>query len=89
MIALPSDIARGGVEAQKSFQQLLEAMVWLFESTMDQESGNIQSRALSVSALCVGGMVLARALPNSTLAQEVRMSARQTASNLLNQHSAQ
>lgn len=75
MIALPSDIARGGVAAQKSFQVLLEAMVSLFQANLagDKEA-NLQC-AQAISAICIGGMVLSRALPDSELAKQVRLAA--------------
>lgn len=85
MIALPSDIARGGIEAQKSFQILLEAMVSLFEANMTRENEANRQWAQAISALCVGGMVLARALPDSDLARNVRTAASESAKFLLKQ----
>ncbi|MFN3131440.1 TetR/AcrR family transcriptional regulator [Roseibium sp.] len=85
MIALPSDIARGGTEAQKSFQTLLEAMVSLFETNMASDDSTNRQWAQAIAALCVGGMVLSRALPDSTLAKEVRVAAGQSAKRLLSE----
>lgn len=84
MIALPSDVARAGEEVQSSYQELLQAMVWLFETSLTQTLPKAESRqkSLSLAALCVGGMVLARTLPNSDLAEEVRQAANQTASTM-------
>ncbi|MEP5759619.1 MAG: TetR/AcrR family transcriptional regulator [Litoreibacter sp.] len=79
MIALPSDVARCGAEAQKSYQELLTAMVWLFENSLDSTASDSRQKALSLAALCVGGMVLARTLPDSSLAQEIRAAAHITA----------
>lgn len=86
MIALPSDIARGGPEAQEAFEKLLSAMVWLFDQSLSKEKQvceDKKQRALSLAALCVGGMVLARAIPESDLAKEVRDAARQASEKLL------
>lgn len=85
MIALPSDIARGGIEAQKSFQTLLEAMVSLFETNMSSDDSTNRQWAQAIAALCVGGMVLSRALPDSTLAKEVRVAAGHSAKRLLSE----
>jgi TetR/AcrR family transcriptional repressor of nem operon len=85
MIALPSDIARGGIEAQQSFQTLLEAMVSLFETNMSSNDSTNRQWAQAIAALCVGGMVLSRALPDSTLAKEVRVAAGQSAKRLLSE----
>jgi TetR/AcrR family transcriptional repressor of nem operon len=85
MIALPSDIARGGIEAQQSFQTLLEAMVSLFETNMSSDDSTNRQWAQAIAALCVGGMVLSRALPDSTLAKEVRVAAGHSAKRLLSE----
>lgn len=85
MIALPSDIARSNPAVQASYQELLQAMVGFFEQGFDNPSQHAlastkaREKALGLAALCVGGMVLARTLPNSTLAKEVRVAALQTA----------
>ncbi len=79
MIALPSDVARSNPEVQASYQELLEAMVGLFERGLEQQNKQSRQQALALAALCVGGMVLARTLPDSALAEEVRHAAHQTA----------
>ena len=83
MIALPSDVARAGPEVQASYQELLSAMVWLFESSFDKHEGGSRKKALTLAALCVGGMVLARTLPGSDLAEEVRTAAFSAAKELI------
>ncbi|MEM7720981.1 MAG: TetR/AcrR family transcriptional regulator [Pseudomonadota bacterium] len=79
MIALPSDVARADPETQEAFQHLLTAMVWLLENAMPDNRTDRRQNALASAALCVGGMVLARTLPSSELAEEVRSAARQVA----------
>ena len=59
MIALPSDVARASEAVQASFQHLLTAIVWLFETNIEGNSETACHPALSAAALCVGGMVLA------------------------------
>lgn len=83
MIALPSDIARSSPEVQSSFQDLLAAMVWLFETSITVDGKADRQEALSLAALCVGGMVLARTLPGSELASEVRTAAHDTATRMV------
>lgn len=83
MIALPSDVARADPETQEAFQQLLTAMVWLFENTMSPDRQERRQDALASAALCVGGMVLARTLPNSQLAEDVRSAAHQAATQII------
>jgi len=82
MIALPSDVARSTPEVQRAYQDLLTAMVWLFESSQTAEETDKRKRALSMAALCVGGMVLARSIPDDDLAKEVRAAAYEAASDL-------
>ena len=78
MIALPSDVARENEEVQQAYKGLLESMVWLFEKCMG-DGLETRRQALSLTALCVGGMTLARSLPDCTLAREVREAALETA----------
>ena len=87
MIALPSDVARSSPEVQQAYQGLLEAMVGLFEADLRQRSEESRQRALSLVALCVGGMILARTLPDCVLAEEVRAAALQTANEISAGHS--
>jgi len=79
MIALPSDVARANSEVKKSYQKLLEGMVYLFENSLIKSNPDSdqqpRKKALSMSALCVGGMILARTLPDSELAAEVQQAA--------------
>ena len=82
MIALPSDVARASTDVQTSFEELLRAMVWLFEVNMASDKTNNRRDALSIAALCVGGMVLARTLPDSLLAEEVRSAAHDAATEI-------
>lgn len=83
MIALPSDIARSHPEVQQAYQELLTAMVGLFCSSLGEEQTRQGRRkALTLAALCVGGMVLARTLPDSELAGEIRAAARASALDL-------
>ncbi len=82
MIALPSDVAREKPAVRKSYEQLFTAMVSLFENNLDDGKSDKRQQALSVAALCVGGMVLARSLASESLANEVRVAARQMANQL-------
>ncbi len=75
MIALPSDIARADPATRAAYQTLLEAMVGLFEQTMEADRADAREQALVAAVLCVGGMVLARTLPDSPLVSEIRRAA--------------
>ncbi len=83
MIALPSDVGRGNPEVQAAYQQLLEAMVGLFENSLTGSRRDKRRTALTLAALCVGGMVLARTLPDSKLAEDVRAAAHTCGQSIL------
>lgn len=75
MIALSSDVARASEEVRVSYQKLLSAMIWLFEVNTTEAGPEALQKSMAISALCVGGMILARTLPASDLANEVRRAA--------------
>ncbi len=83
LIALPSDISRAGDTVRESYQRLLEAMIGLFESNLGKSPGH-REKALTLATICVGGMVLARTLPDQNLADELRNAARDSALAMLN-----
>jgi len=63
MIALPSDVARANPEFQTAYLGLLLAMVNTFEAGLEGPVNRARQEALSIAALCVGGMVLCVPLP--------------------------
>ena len=75
MIALPSDTARASPDVRGAYSDLLRAMVWLFENNLAPEEAT-RARALSLAAMCVGGMVLARTVDDRALSEEIRSAAR-------------
>lgn len=82
LIAYATDVGRAGPRVRGSYRQLLEAMVWLFESNLEGDESDRRQRALSLAALCVGGMILARSLPETDIAEEVRAAARSAAAKM-------
>lgn len=75
MIALPSDSARQGGKVSMAYQELLEAMVSLFEIGVGTNPGVSREKALALAAMSVGGMVVAHALPKGELAEDIRSAA--------------
>lgn len=71
MVALPSDVTRSGKGVRRAFQTVFQAMVRVLERS---SSGNGRPRATAqaTAALCVGGMVVARAMLDRALADELR-----------------
>src|SRR6266702_8257823 len=72
MIALPSDVARSNENAKRAYQTVFEAMVALLERGSAQKGRASRTSALAIAALCVGGMVIARASEGRALATELR-----------------
>lgn len=75
MIALPSDVTRAGPQVRDAYQQLLDAMVSLYQRALPDGVDDRRTTALALAATSVGGMVLARALPDCELAEQVREAA--------------
>lgn len=82
MIALPSDVARANEPVREAYQGLLKSMVWLFEQCIGGNDEVTRKQALTLAALCVGGMTLARSLNDCSLAQEIREAALESASTV-------
>jgi AcrR family transcriptional regulator len=77
LMALPSDVARGGEPVRRAYRQVLEYMVGHLQAQLP--GANTRERALAVAALCIGGMAVARAIDDVKLAHEIREAARNTA----------
>lgn len=75
LIAYATDVARAGPQVRESYRKLLEAMVSLFEHNLGDYGEMRREGALSLAALCIGGMVVARALPDSPIAEDIRQAA--------------
>jgi TetR/AcrR family transcriptional regulator, transcriptional repressor for nem operon len=72
MVALPSDVARNGESAKRAYEAVFKAMVEILQSGSRAQQHPDRTVALAIAALCVGGMVIARASDDQTLADEVR-----------------
>ena len=79
MVGLPSDTARSGRLARAAFQRVLEMMVGAFEANLGPAQEPARERALALAALCVGGMVLARAVDDERLSDQLRDAAQSQA----------
>ena len=82
MVALPSDVARSDKKAKQAFQTAFEAMVDLLQRSSVKKDHSSRTSALAIAALCVGGMVVARASEGHALANELRRAAMDVALKL-------
>jgi TetR/AcrR family transcriptional repressor of nem operon len=77
LMALPSDVARGGEPVKRAYRQVFEHMVGNLEKGLSGPDS--RTRGLALAALCIGGMAVARAVDDTKLANEIREAAKDTA----------
>jgi len=72
LIALPSDVARGGEPVKRAHRQALDAIIGVFQAGQQNSSVDARARAVTMATLCIGGMVLARAVDDDDFSAEIR-----------------
>ncbi len=72
MTALPTDVSRSTPSTRRAFLAVFRAMVNVLERSTPANSGPRREQALAIAALCVVGMVVARALADRDYADELR-----------------
>src|ERR1700742_2502235 len=72
MVTLPTDVTRCGDEAKRAFEDVFAAMVGVLERSVAENNQERRAKAQAVAALCVGGMVVARAMSSRVVADELR-----------------
>jgi TetR/AcrR family transcriptional regulator, transcriptional repressor for nem operon len=72
MVALPTDVARSGEGPRRAFETVFRAMVSVLERGSAAKGRSAHVTAQATAALCVGGMVVARAMVNRETADELR-----------------
>lgn len=76
LIALPSDVARAGLEPRAAYTTLVENMAHVFRAAFPENDKEGERKALLIVSLCVGGMVLARTTDDARLRKQLRATAR-------------
>jgi AcrR family transcriptional regulator len=82
MVALPNDVARSDKKVRETFNGVFKAMVAMLGRGVKRSTRDSEDAALAIAALCVGGMVLARALSDTTLADRLRDAAAEASLSL-------
>ena len=72
MTALPTDVARSSASTKRAFETVFKAMVSVLERSTAGNNGPRREQAQAIAALCVGGMVVARAMADRRYADELR-----------------
>ncbi|HEY2462076.1 MAG TPA: TetR/AcrR family transcriptional regulator [Candidatus Acidoferrum sp.] len=82
MVALPTDVARSGHTARSVFETVFKAMVSALERSLHRNGQPPHTTAQAMAALCVGGMVVARAMGDRRSADDLRSACMTVAMNL-------
>jgi TetR/AcrR family transcriptional repressor of nem operon len=75
MVALPNDIARSDEKVRDAFEGVFKAMVSMLGRDVRSTTQPSEETALAIAALCIGGMVVARSLSDTTFADRLREAA--------------
>jgi len=75
MIALPNDVTRSDAKVRDAFDVVFKAMVAMLRRDVKSTSLSTDDTALAIAAMCVGGMVVARALNDTAFADRLREAA--------------
>jgi TetR/AcrR family transcriptional regulator, transcriptional repressor for nem operon len=74
MVPLPADVARSDEATRQAFERVFRAMVSVLERSLHGNRTKGCVRAQAIAALSIGGMVVARALVDRSLADQLRKS---------------
>ncbi len=75
LLGLPNDLARSDPSVRAAQESALRMMVKTFEHGMTASAQPARQRALALTSLCVGAMVLARSIDDQSFADELREAA--------------
>jgi TetR/AcrR family transcriptional regulator, transcriptional repressor for nem operon len=83
LIALPSDVARAGLQPRAAYTELVGSMLQIFRAAFPKGDRQGNRKAQLIVNLCVGGMLIARTTDDPTLRKQLRATARSEALRLL------
>jgi TetR/AcrR family transcriptional repressor of nem operon len=72
LLGLPNDLSRSDRSVRLAQESALRVLIDTFEHGAQPSAQPARQRALALTSLCVGGMVLARAIEDRSLANELR-----------------
>jgi AcrR family transcriptional regulator len=82
MVALPTDVTRSNERAKCAFEAVFKGMVSVLERSLNLNGQPRHKVAQAMAALCVGGMVVARAMDDRAAADNLRDACMSVAFNL-------
>jgi hypothetical protein len=72
MVALPTDVRRSSSVVKSAFETVFLAMVALLEKSASGQRRVKREKAQAIAALCIGGLIVSRALRDGNVADELR-----------------
>jgi TetR/AcrR family transcriptional repressor of nem operon len=72
MVALPTDVARSSKTARRAFETVFKAMVSVLARSLSGKNRERRAIAQAIAAMSIGGMVIARAVVDRSVADEIR-----------------
>lgn len=72
MVALPTDVSRNGKPPKAAFENVFLAMVKMLDSGPSKAPRASSAKAKAIAALCIGGMIVARAMEDRRVADDLR-----------------
>jgi TetR/AcrR family transcriptional repressor of nem operon len=72
MVALPTDVSRSDETAKRAFETVFKAMVNVLERSLAEKGRDRRATAQAIAALSIGGMVVARAVVDRGVADDLR-----------------
>jgi AcrR family transcriptional regulator len=88
MVALPTDVRRSHPDVKTAFEAVFLAMVALLERSVSGQGLARREKAQGIAALCIGGLIVSRALHDTRFADELRESCMAVALGLADSHLA-
>lgn len=82
LIALPSDVARAGLQPRAAYTDIVRSMLSVFRAALEGDPA-ADEKARIVLNLCVGGMVIARTTEDPELRASLRKAAQRQAMSVL------
>jgi TetR/AcrR family transcriptional repressor of nem operon len=73
-LGLPSDVSRSSASVKRAFRKVLDMMLSVFVTNL--QGPRAREHGLALVSVCVGAMVIARAVDDSALAESFRKAAR-------------
>jgi AcrR family transcriptional regulator len=72
MVALPTEVRRSSPVVKTAFEAIFLAMVALLQRSVEGKGRARREKAQGIAALCVGGLIVSRALRDGSHADELR-----------------